>query len=35
MTAYEIGLTTEDFWKCDPFLFYEMVEFYVRKEANK
>lgn len=34
-TALQIGLSEKDFWKLDPFLFYELVETHIRTERMR
>lgn len=34
-TAHTIGMSEAEFWKMDPFLFYEMVDMHVKYERSK
>ena len=34
-TALLIGLNEEEFWRCDPFIFYEMVDYHIQLERRK
>lgn len=33
--ALQIGLSEQEFWQLDPFLFYPMIELHIETERRK